>query len=329
MALRDAGRFLDLVGECLHGMIVAHPASQVFTNHEAVSVRQTASGWRVTLRDAAGHTSSLICRHVILATGAEQPMARLAQERLGGESILTRCGDRLLQSGDVLGTGGLAQVAARLAGRKHPRVAVIGGSTSAAAVCHALLHRLPGVRFGDGALTLLHRRALRIYYPDTGSALAEGYTEFTADDLCPVSGRVFRFAGFRLDSRELLMQVRGIGNRPAEPRMVLHALQEVDPEGLQILDAADIVVAAMGYRPRAALVQDRSGAPITLLAHTGPQAPLVDGACRVLDAAARRCRACSASGWPPASCRAARWAASPASAARPTGCGCGRTTWAR
>jgi len=40
------------------------------------------------------------------------------------------------------------------------------------------------------------------------SALADGYTEFGPEDICPVSGRVFRLSGFRLDSRELIMQAR-------------------------------------------------------------------------------------------------------------------------
>ena len=289
VALRDAGRFLDLVGATLGGMVAAHPACAVLTGHEALSVARGDGGeWRVSVRDAEGVPRTLIARHVVLATGARQPAQRLAAEQVGGENLADRVGARLLQSGDVLSTGGLGQVAARLAARERPRVAVVGGSTSAAAVCHALLHRMPGVRFGDGAITLLHRRALRIYYPDVASALAEGYTEFTDDDLCPISGRVFRFAGFRLDSREMVMQARGIGGRAPEPRLALHLLrQPADPAAWDILDAADLVVAAMGYRPNALPVLDRAGAPVALLAQGGPQLPLVDGQCRVLDAAGR------------------------------------------
>ena len=137
-------------------------------------------------------------------------------------------------------------------------------------------------------MTLLHRRELRIFYPDAASALAEGYTEFGEDDICPISGRVFRFAGFRLDQRELVMRARRLGGRPPELRLALHHLQQGrELEALGILDQADLVVAAMGYRPHALAVLDGSGAPVPLLAHTGPQQPLVDGHCQVLDAAGK------------------------------------------
>ncbi len=284
--LRDAGEFLGLVGETLAGMVAEHSACAVLTSHEALSARRVADGWEVAVRDAQGRERTLFARNVVLATGARQPVERLTAETVGGESLVERCGVRLMQSGDVLSTGGLQQMATHLAGLAAPRVVVVGGSTSAAAVCHALLNRMPQVRFAAGGITLMHRRELRIYYPDAASATAEGYTEFTDDDICPISGRVFRFAGFRLDSRELVMQARGIGGRAAEPRLALHMLQQpADPAAWRIIEAADVVIAAIGYRPNVLPVLDEAGAPITLLARTGPQQPLVDGRCRVLDAA--------------------------------------------
>ena len=69
-----------------------------------------------------------------------------------------------MQSGDVIGSDGLAKVADRLRGKSKPRVAILGGSTSAMAMAHALLHRLPDIRFGHGGVTLFHRRQLRVYY---------------------------------------------------------------------------------------------------------------------------------------------------------------------
>ena len=284
VALRDAGQFLGLVGEAMGRVIAEHPASGVLTTHHATSLTRIAGGWNVCVRDlATGAERTLLTRHVVLATGAEQPVQRLAAETVAGVNLVQRCAGRLLQSGDVLSTGSLEHVADLLAGRPDPRVVIVGGSTSAASVAHALLHRLPDVRFGAGGVTLLHRRELRIYYPDRASALADGYTEWTEDDVCPVSGKVFRFAGFRLDARELVIQARGIGGRPPEPRVRLHRLGIDDAGAVRLLDGADLVIAALGYRPRALPVHGRNGQPITLLSQTGPQQPLVDGQCRVLD----------------------------------------------
>jgi hypothetical protein len=144
---------------------------------------------------------------------------------------------------------------------------------------------MPGVTFGPRGVAILHRRPLRIYYPSVDAALADNYTEFGPEDICPVSGRVFRLAGFRLESRELIMRARGLAGRPAEPRLHLHKLGENDAESLALLDDADLVIAAQGYRPRALPVFDVAGLPVALHSQTGPQAPLVDGQCRVMDAA--------------------------------------------
>ena len=283
--LTDAGAFLKLVGDTVREMIQANPACEVLTAHEALRLQRTNNGWDIHVRGRDGGDRKLGARNVLLSTGAAQPSERLQVEAVGGMSISSLCGNRLLQSGEVLTSRGLSEVERRLASSKRPRVAVIGGSTSALAVCHALLNRLPNVSFGERSVTLLHRNELRIYYPDIKSALIDGYTEFTENDICPVSGRVYRLAGFRLDSRELVMRARGIGKRAPEPRLALHRLvQGSDPQALGILEAADIVVAALGYRPRAILVTDPDGREVGLKAATGFRQPLVDDRCRVLAA---------------------------------------------
>ncbi|WP_284946488.1 FAD-dependent oxidoreductase [Acidisoma cladoniae] len=288
VTLHDAGRFLGLVGETLATMIAREPASAVMTSHTALKAARIDQGWNVEVRDeATGVRRVLRTRHLVLATGADQPIGRLSGETIGHRSLTELCGDRLIQSGDVLTTGGLARVADLLGGRAAPKVAIVGGSTSAAAVAHALLHRLPTVTFGNAGITLLHRRDLRIFYPDRESALHDHYDEWTEEDVCPVSGRVFRLAGFRLDSRELIMQARGIGGRPPEARLHLHRLTSDDTQAHRIINEADVVVAALGYRPRVLPLVACDGTPIDLLVSTGPQQPLVDRQCRVLDADGR------------------------------------------
>lgn len=281
--LRHAGKLLGLIGEAINTMISEYPASKVLTHHKALSVQQTADGWETVVSNEQGFRQNFSSRAVVLATGGHQPVQRLINEKIAGISPLSRWGDRLMQSGETLATGGLEKVAKRLAGKTHPRVAILGGSTSAVAVAHALLNRMPSVRFREGGVTLLHRRMLRIYYPTVAEALEEGYTEFGPDDICPVSHRVFRLAGFRLDSRELVMQARGIGGRSPEPRLQLHHLGEDDARTLEIVDAADVVIAALGYRPRALRVLDRKSKEINLFASSGPAARLVDEACQVMD----------------------------------------------
>ena len=79
------------------------------------------------------------------------------------------------------------------------------------------------------------------------------------------------------------MRARGIGGRPPEPRLHLHRLGVDDASTLALLDNADLIIAALGYRPRALPVFDQAGRATPLHSETSPQAPLVDGRCRVLD----------------------------------------------
>jgi len=246
-------------------------------------------GWLTLVKDCdTGEERTIFSREVVLATGASQPAGRLRNEVVAGANILKRWGNKLVQSGEVLSLSGFAATSTRLAklGRP-PRVAIIGGSTSAAAVADLLLNHMPGVTFAASGVTILHRRELRISYPNVKAALADGYTEFGPDDICPISGRVFRLAGFRLDSRELIMRARGIGGRPPEPRLLLHRLGTDDAASLRLLDEADMVIAAFGYRPRALPVFDESGSRVPLFAETSPQARLVDEQCRVMDGSGR------------------------------------------
>jgi hypothetical protein len=275
---------LALIGRALHDIVLKYPRSAVLTGCTAETAHlRRNGGWQLIATDANGNKLTIQAKNMVLATGAAQPKVRLQRELIAGVPVLERWGDRLMQSGEVIGIGGLAKVAGRLHGKSNLKVAILGGSTSAMSVAHALLHRLPEVQFGAGALTLFHRRPLRIYYTSPEEALADGYTEFGPADVCPITNRVYRLAGFRLDSRELAMQLRGIGGRLPEPRMRLHQLKQRDPEAVRLVDSADLVIAALGYRPSALPILDQHGAVVTLFSQTSSSAPLVDDRCRVMD----------------------------------------------
>ena len=281
--LQDVGELMGLIGNAIASIVEEHPQSAILTSCTAKSAEMLpGGGWRVEVTDKAGKLRRFETAHLVLATGAGQPSSRLVGECVAGERVAERWGKRLLQSGDVLSRGGLEHVAELLQGIADPKVAILGGSTSAMAVAHALLHRLPGVTFGRGGVTVFHRKPLRVYYTSADEAIADGYREFGPHDLCPVTKRVFRFAGLRLDSRELLMRIRGIGGRAAEARVSLQQCTSKDAAVLPRIDAAHVVIAAFGYRPNALPLFDRRHRSIPLFAGTSPSAPLVDGECRVL-----------------------------------------------
>lgn len=280
--LVEAGPLLRETGERLARLVVAN-GGQVLTGHEAVAATRDPDGlWTVKFRRLSdGHLFDQRTRAVCIATGGHQPLDRLADQNVAGARLVDLAGDRLLQSDDVLTLGGFETVVDLLSTRRAPSIAVIGGSTSALATVALLLKSRPALPLGAGAVTLLHRRPLRPFYPSVEAALAEGFTDFGPDDICPVSGFVYRLAGFRLEARDLVQRMLGIDGRAPDPRVALHRIGGDDAAARAILRDADLVIAALGYRPHALPVFDRQGAAIPLAAHAGR--PMVDGHCRVID----------------------------------------------
>ena len=280
--LHLVGAFMAALGAVLQARLAATPGCAVLTGHQAMQARQLpGGGWAVTLRCRADDTTRIVhARHVVLALGGHQPAAVLEQYDAAGTALLPAFAQKLVPSGVALTVPGLVHIASRLGA--SGRAVIIGSSSSAIATANALLRRTPsGVR-----VTVLHRRALRVFYPSAAAALADGYAAFGPQDICPVSGFVYRFAGFRLESRALVQHALGIGGRSAPSRLQLHRLTPpLDLAARRHLEEADVIVPALGYRPRALPIISATGQPIALHAD-GPGAPaLVDAQCRVLDAA--------------------------------------------
>ena len=286
--LVKAAALMGMIGSILCKAI-QDAGGAVLVGHEAASSRQGSDGrWRTTVRRLDdGTVSELESDALVLAAGGHQALDRLRREPIAGKPLLPTYAGKVVQSDEVLRLGGLAAMSKRLAGIASPTIAIVGGSTSALAAAGALLQGLPDETAAAGAITVLHRRALRVFYRSPSDAIAEGYTDFGPDDICPVSGFVYRLAGFRTDSRELVMRASGIGGRPSEPRLHLHRIDESrHGDTHALLERADVIVAAIGYRPRLLTVYDAQGDEIAL-AGRYRNVPAVDGECRVLDAAGR------------------------------------------
>jgi hypothetical protein len=286
--LKAAAAYLSLIGEMMCGLVETSARGTVLREHRAAFTKRLGPElWMTRVRcEQTGVEKDLFSRSVILATGARQPLSRLYTEEVAGVPLLPLYEDKVMQSGEVLATGGLAKVEARLKTIGSPMVVVVGGSTSAGSVASMMLYQ-SAVNFGEGSVVMMHRRPLRIFYPSADEALAEGYTEFGPQDICPISGRVYRLAGFRLETREMIMRARGIGGRPAEPRLRLFQLKdETFVEARRLLDQADVILTGLGYRPCALPVFGYDDKPVSLMAESDAMRPMVDDACRVLNAEA-------------------------------------------
>jgi hypothetical protein len=283
--LSVVGAFLAVVGRTMQEILLSSGAT-VLTAHEATQSRRCSDGrWCTRIIGPDGKTREIVSERLVLATGAEQRIDDIAAERIGQRALMPTLAHKIMFSGEALAHGGAARIATRLAGCRDPKVAIIGGSHSALACAYLLLSKDTGIAFGEGAISLVHRRPLRIFYPSIEAALADGYSDFNLADVCPVTHRLFRLRGFRLEAGQLVKQLLGIGRAPPEPRLKLCTLTDVGAgsEAWRILDEADLVIAALGYRPRGLRLFDTHGHPIPLAAHAIRGAALVDRECRVVD----------------------------------------------
>lgn len=281
--LGDAGPLLRVTGDRL-GAIVAANGGNVATGHEVIEARRLPQGgWATRLRRLAdGSESERRSHNIVIATGGHQPLDALVACEVAGASLHRLADGRLIQSDELLAFGGLDRAADLLRSKRNPKVAVIGGSTSALASVALLLRSRPGIAFGAGGITLLHRRPLRPFYHSEAAARADNFTDFGPDDICPVSGFVYRLGGFRLEARELVLRMLQVDDRAPDPRVAVHRIADDDVEARTIIENADLVIAALGYRPRALSLLEADGTPVALAAHAGQ--PMVDRYCRVLDA---------------------------------------------
>ena len=284
--LADTAPLLEATGERLGAIVRAHGGS-VLTGHEAQEVRRTADGrWATRVADGQGATRTILSDRIVVATGGYQTDEQVAAKRVVGMPLGVMAGRRLMRSDIVLRQGGIAAVQERLRACRAPRIAIVGASTSAIAAAVLLLKSQPGFAFGAGAITIVHRQPLKPFYPTIAAAHAEGFHDFDENDICPVSGFVLRLAGLRLESRELVLRMLSLGGRTPDPRVTTHRITgDGDAAARAIIEGADLVIGALGYRPRCVPLIGVDGTPLSLAHHVGR--PMVDRHCRLLDATDR------------------------------------------
>jgi dTDP-4-amino-4,6-dideoxygalactose transaminase len=275
--------FLEATGAQLAGIVSAN-GGVVATRSEVIEARRTRQGiWAARVRNlATGEERVMRTASIVIATGGYQAREHVEAERVAGATLGELAGDRLMLGDEFLRIGGVDRLRERIAATRAPRIAIVGGSTSALAAAALLLKAMPALPLGAGALALYHRRPLRPFYPSVEAAREDGFEDFGPDDICPVSGFVYRLAGFRLEARELVLRMLGVGGRAPDPRM---ALRQIDAAARDEIARADVVIGALGYRPRALPLFDAEGERIALAADASGRPRLVDQQCRVIDAA--------------------------------------------
>jgi hypothetical protein len=169
----------------------------------------------------------------------------------------------------------------------NKKIVVIGSSHSALSSINVLLNKLDGICFEEADITLMHRNRFKLFYPSKEQAWLEGYYDFTDKDICPLTQRVYRLGGVRLESRELLRKILGLG----EEKEMRVRVMNIYPEGgnedelKNALEQASLIIPAFGYRPSTVPLYDENGISVPFSSKNG--GCLVNNKCQVMDSAGR------------------------------------------
>ena len=218
-----------------------YPRSAVYLGQDVTSVTSERDAYVAQTNLGLTMTSP----HFVLAAGSHavipDNIAFLAQavgvKTLHGEAFLRPGGQEKVPTDAV-------------------NIVVIGGSHSAFSVLHKLLevHCV-----SDLNITLVHRKPVRRMHLSTQEALACGEQFDLEQDVCPTSGRVFRFQGLYTRSRVLFDQI----NAGLHPNLKIRGGLK-GAELSQTFKRADIVIAATGYIPRVPKMHDANNRVISI-----------------------------------------------------------------
>ena len=277
--LERAAALLDAVGASFARAWRDDERVQLRLSTRAVGLRRRGESWELELEDAAGRRTHHRSQNVLLALGGEQDHRAALEAALPhGRAIGAARASRTVATDHLMRADGLARVLGGLPER--PRIVVLGGSHGAFSSAWLLLERLDERLDPDG-VQIFHRGPIRVTFPSAEAARESGY-RFDPEDVCPRTGRVHRLGGLRGDGAELWRSLRD----GREPRVALRSLEGLTAGELDaLLDEADLIVPAFGYRMRLLPVHDERGERVRLAAESGPR--VVDQQGRLLDANGR------------------------------------------
>lgn len=130
----------------------------------------------------------------------------------------------------------------------QPKLVILGGSHSAFSVAHFLLSASDEIKFGKSDIKIWSRSVPKIYFNSSEEALTLGYSDFSDQDICPITKKVYRLAGLRMDGRALYLNMLGFGNNKKEERISFFQFKKDDLDLRKDLEEATLIILAYGYR---------------------------------------------------------------------------------
>lgn len=220
---------LNDIGQRLRSVLDESAESDLITATTVKAVHRVLKDGENIYRSDLSDGSELFSRNVVLATGAKERKIDLGRNNC-----------KVVLSSEILNSSAIEAVRRKMEENESNEIVVIGASHSAFSAIWKLLENLKDVNFASGAIKVFVRSGVKLFYENVAEARADGYKFDEQEDVCPVTGRVYRYSGIRGDAKALYKAIVDY----QEPRVKLCRSTELNDA---VLDEAAVIISAVGY----------------------------------------------------------------------------------
>jgi hypothetical protein len=197
------------------------------------------------------HQRRVISPYIIIASGSYPYIPSMINQYCEQNSIPLLHSESVLRDNESDNNN----LATHIENNRDP-IVIVGASHSGFSVLHRLLDRHSGQQHD---IDIIYSKLIRRMHFSEKEATDAGECFNREQDICPESGRVFRFQGLYKRSKYLFENVM----QKNYPFISLH---QCDQRGdiIRYISKAGIVISATGYRPRVPVVRNQQGQTMSL-----------------------------------------------------------------
>lgn len=206
-----------------------------------------------TLENSRKETEGVF-EQIILATGSSQKYS----------PILENYGEKLFLTQDILEPGGIQKIFDQIEKNNYYKIVIAGNSHSAFSTCHKFFieSERRGVPLKNGQIEVLSPSPVRIYYENIQEAILDGYTTFHPIlDVCPQTGRVFRFGGTRAYAGEIAKKAIKSKNNNAQYPVKITYTDPSQKKYNEIIRNSNCIIQAFGEKTNLPIIEHENGTP--------------------------------------------------------------------
>lgn len=194
----------------------------------------------------SGQEKAITTKQIVITTGGiPQPIVN--ENAVFAKNIsLLQFQNKSIHSDNILKSGVPDNFKNELT--KKPKVVILGGSHSSFSVAHFLLHANDSWNFSTDDIKIWCNTLPKVYFNTKEEAIVNSYSDFTDNDFCPITKKLYRLAGLRMDGRDLYMQILGLGGVKKETRVKLQVYTNQENEITEDLRNATLIILAYGYK---------------------------------------------------------------------------------